>query len=53
MKHVPSIIGAAILFGICYVMSYVTLSSVQAFTAIVAAIAIYSATVFWYIRTNL
>ena len=53
MTHIPSIIGATILFGICYVRYYVTLSSVQTFAAIVVAVAVYSATVFWYIRTNL
>ena len=53
MIHIPSIIGAAILFGICYVLSYVTLSGVQTFAATAAAVAVYSATVFWYIRTNL
>lgn len=53
MKHIPSIIGTVMIFGICYVLAYVTLSGAQMFAAIVAAVAVYAATVFWYIRTNL
>jgi hypothetical protein len=53
MTHIPSAIGAAVLFGICYVLSYATLSGMQTFAGIMAAVAVYLATVFWYIRTNL
>ena len=36
MNHIPSVIGAAILFGICYILAYVPLTGVQMFIAIVA-----------------
>lgn len=53
MVHIPTLIGAAILFGICYVLSEVTLTGIQMFIAIAALIAVYSATVVWYLRTTL
>jgi hypothetical protein len=53
MAHVPSIIGAAILFGICYILAYVPLSDAQMFFAVVALVLVYSATVIWYLRTTL
>jgi hypothetical protein len=52
MVHIPSVIGTAILFGICYVLAYVPLTSIQMFIAIVALIVVYSSTVIWYIRTT-
>jgi hypothetical protein len=45
MVHVPSIVGAALLFGICYVLVYVTLTGIQIAAAIVALIVVYAATV--------
>jgi len=52
MSHIPSIIGAVIFFAICYVMSALTLTGIQMALAIVALVVVYSATTFWYIRTN-
>jgi len=53
MSHIPSVLGAATLFGICYVLAYVPLTGLQMFIAIVALILVYSATVIWYLRTTL
>jgi len=50
---IPSIIGVAVLFGICYVMSSVPLTGTQLFLAFLALVVVYAATVFWYIRTTL
>ena len=53
MSHIPSIIGCAVFFGICYIMSTVTLTGMQMFLAVVALVIVYSATVVWHIRTTL
>ena len=53
MNHIPSVIGAAVLFGICYILAYVPLTGVQMFIAIVALILVYSATVIWYLKKTL
>ena len=31
MNHIPSVIGAAVLFGVCYILAYVPLTGVQMF----------------------
>ena len=53
MNHIPSVIGAAILFGICYILAYLPLTGAQMFIAIVALILVYSATVVWYLKKTL
>ena len=53
MNHIPSVIGAAVLFGICYILAYVPLTGVQMFIAIVMLILVYSATVVWYLKKTL
>ena len=53
MSHIPSVIGAAILFGICYILAYVSLTGTQVFIAIVVLILVYSATVVWYLKKTL
>jgi hypothetical protein len=52
MKHIPSVIGAAILFAICYVLAHVSLTGTQMFIAIAALVLVYSATVVWYLKAN-
>jgi len=49
----PNLSDAAICFGICYVLSTLTLTATQMAEAIVALVIVYSATTFWYIRTTL
>jgi hypothetical protein len=53
MAHIPSLIGTAILFGLCYLLAYVTLSGTQMFIAIVSLVIVYAATVIWYLRKTL
>ena len=53
MVHVPSLIGVAVVFGLCYLLAYVTLSATQMFLAIVALVVAYAATVIWHLRTTL
>jgi hypothetical protein len=53
IKHIPSLIGVTILFGICYILAYVPLTGAQLFSAIAVLVLIYSATVFWYVRMTL
>ena len=53
MNHIPSVIGTAILFGICYILAYVPLTGAQMFIAIVVLILVYSATVVWYLKKTL
>lgn len=53
MAHIPSAIGAAILFGICYVLAYVSLTTTQMVVAIVALLVVYAATVGWYLKKTL
>ena len=52
MPHIPSIVGFAAFWGICYVMSVSNLTRLQLFLAIGTLILVYSATAYWYIRTN-
>ena len=52
MSYIPSIIGVAIFFGICYIMSTVNLTSVQLVLAITALVVVYSTTAVWHIWTN-
>jgi hypothetical protein len=50
--HIPSIIGFATFWAICYVMSVLNLTRMQLFLAISALVIVYCASAFWYIRTN-
>jgi hypothetical protein len=53
MAHIPSLIGATIMFGLCYVLAYTTLTGIQTFLVIAALLVVYSATVIWYLKTTL
>lgn len=53
MKHVPSLIGVAVLFCICYVLTEMALSGVQLAIGIAVAMVVYGATVAWHIRNIL
>ena len=53
MVHIPSLIGVAVVFGLCYLLAYVALSGTQMFLAIVALVVAYAATVTWHLRTTL
>lgn len=53
LSHLPSIIGVAVIFGICYMLSSWSLTGMQMFLALTALAVAYAATVFWYIRTTL
>ena len=53
LSHLPSIIGVVTFVGICYVISSLPLTGVQLFLAVSALLVIYSATVYWYLRTTL
>jgi hypothetical protein len=52
MLHIPSIVGLAIFWGICYVMSVLNLTRMQLILSIGALAIVYCATGFWYIRSN-
>jgi len=52
MPHIPSVVGFAAFWGICYVMSVSNLTRLQLFLAIGTLIVVYCATAYWYIRTN-
>ena len=53
MKHVPSLVGVVILFGIVYFLTEATLTMLQMAFGIVGAILVYSATMAWHIRNLL
>jgi hypothetical protein len=53
IKHIPSVLGTAVLFGICYILAYVPLTGAQMFIAIVVLFLVYSATVVWYLKKTL
>jgi hypothetical protein len=44
MAYIPSLIGAAVLTAICYMLSVMTLTGLQMTGAVVGAIAVYAAT---------
>jgi hypothetical protein len=49
LPHIPSIIGFATFWGICYVISSVSLSATHLILAITALVVVYGATALWYI----
>jgi hypothetical protein len=53
LSHIPSIIGTAVFFGIIYVISSLPLTGMQLFLAFTGLAVVYSATVYWHIRTTL
>lgn len=53
MIHIPTILGCSILFGICYMLSKVTLTGMQMLVALSALAVVSAATVAWYMRTQL
>ena len=53
MRHIPSLLGVVVLFGICYVLTEITLSGVQLIIGIAAAVVVYGATMVWHIRNIL
>jgi len=50
IKHIPTAIGVAILFGLCYILAYML---AQMFLAIVMLVLVYSATVVWHLKKTL
>jgi hypothetical protein len=52
MKHVPSLIGVAVLFGIVYLLTEATLTTTQFVLGIIGAILVYGATITWHIRND-
>jgi hypothetical protein len=52
MKHVPSLVGVVVLFGIVYFLTRATLSTVQLAIGIALALVVYGATIAWHIRNN-
>jgi hypothetical protein len=53
MKHLPSLVGVTILFGIVYFLTEVTLTGRQLAIGIAAAVVVYGATMTWHIRNIL
>jgi hypothetical protein len=53
MKHIPSLVGAAILFGIVYFLSEATLTTIQLTCGIAAAVLVYSVTMARHLRNLL
>jgi hypothetical protein len=53
MKHVPSLVGVAILFGIVYFLTEATLASIQLACGVLVAVLVYSGTMAWHIRNLL
>jgi hypothetical protein len=52
MAYLPSSIGAAVLFAICYMLSVMTLTGLQMTAAIIGALAVYAATVVLYLKAS-
>jgi hypothetical protein len=53
MKHVPTLVGVAILFGILYFLTEATLTRGQLAFGVAGAIMVYGATMAWHIRNIL
>jgi hypothetical protein len=53
MKHVPSLVGIVILFGIVYFLTEATLTTFQLAVGIAGALLVYGATMAWHIRNLL
>jgi hypothetical protein len=52
MAYLPSLIGAAVLLAICYMLSVMTLTGLQMTAAIIGALAVYAATVVLYLKAS-
>jgi hypothetical protein len=53
MKHVPSLLGVVILFGIVYFLTEATLTTLQLALGIAGALLVYGVTMAWHIRNLL
>jgi hypothetical protein len=53
MKHVPTLTGVAILFGIVYYLTKETLTGSQLVVGIAAALLVYTGVMVWHIRNLL
>jgi hypothetical protein len=53
MAYIPSIIGAAVLVALCYMLSVLTLTGLQLTAGITGALAIYAATVVLYLKASI
>jgi hypothetical protein len=53
MKHIPSLIGVIVLFGIVYFLTEATLTTLQLVFGIAGAVLVYSAIMAWHIRNLL
>lgn len=53
MRHVPSLLGVIVLFGIVFFLTRATLTTPQLAWGIGVAILVYAATMAWHIRNIL
>jgi hypothetical protein len=53
MKHIPSLIGVIVLFGIVYFLTEATLTTLHLVFGIAWAVLVYSAIMAWHIRNLL
>jgi hypothetical protein len=53
MAYIPSLIGAAVLVAICYMLSVMTLTGLQMTAAVAGAFAVYAATVILYLKASI
>jgi hypothetical protein len=53
MAYIPSLIGAAVLIAICYMLSVMTLTGLQMTAAVAGALVVYAATVVLYLKASI
>ena len=50
MAYIPTVVGAAIFFGLCCVLAYMTLTGIQTALVVAALVAVYAVTVVTYLK---
>jgi len=53
MAYIPSLIGAATLVVVCYMLSVMTLTGLQLTAGIAGALLVYASTVVLYLKASL
>jgi hypothetical protein len=53
VAYIPSLIGAAVLVAICYMLSVMTLTGLQLTAGIASAVAVYAATIVLYLKASI
>ena len=53
MAYIPSLIGAAVLVAICYMLSVMTLTGLQLSAGIAGAVIVYAATVVLCLKASI